>query len=137
MLFPRLTSLSSLVALLALSVQQVKADFHVLGVSANGGSTHFVACPSNQMDCSCYVHNHATGHVNGDPQDQDFFQVEDGLCGMPELNFYLRDDGHWDLYVAGGDGEVLGTCYPNTGETFCQDNVIVEQLVCYTYICNP
>lgn len=137
MKFPALISVSSLAVLLTFSIQRVAADFHILATSENAGPTTFIACPSNQMDCSCYVHGHATGHINGSPQTGNFFQVEDGLCGMPELNFYLRGDGHWDFYVAGGDGEVLGTCWKNTGETFCGDEVVVEQLLCYSYICNP
>jgi len=39
------------------------------------------------------------------------------------------------MYAAGGDGQVLGTCYSNSAENFCGDTVADDVLVCYSYAC--
>lgn len=121
-------------ATVAMTVSQVAANFHVLSLNQNGKLIKQLACPSNYYNCDCFTKNDRAGQVSGNPQG-DFFSVKNGLCGMPELNFYKRGDGHWDMYAAGGDGAVLGTCYSNAAETFCGSQVATDELVCYSYVC--
>jgi hypothetical protein len=130
MKFIGITSLATL----AISVVQVAANFHVLSLNQNSNLVKYLACPSNYYNCDCFTKNQRTGGITGNPQG-DFFSVNSGFCGLPMLNFYKRADGHWDIYAAGGDGQVLGTCYANTGEQFCGSDVADEKLVCYSYIC--
>ena len=129
----KLLSIAS-IATLALSIGQVAANFHIISLAQNGVLQKHLACPSNYYNCKCFTKNDRAGQVVGNPQG-DFFQVKNGLCGLPELNFYKRADGHWDLYAAGGNGDVLGTCYSNSAETFCGSQVAADVLVCYSYIC--
>ena len=71
------------------------------------------------------------------PVDNSFFFVEAGLCGMGQLNFYKQDDGTWKFYVDNGDGTLQGTCFQNQGRTTCPaGKVYLEQLVCYSNICD-
>jgi len=57
---------------------------------------------------------------------------------MPAMNFYKRGDGHYDFYVANGDGSIQGTCYNNNAVLMCGDTRVEDRLVCYSYICkNP
>ena len=70
--------------------------------------------------------------------DGSFFSVESGLCGLGQLNFYKQSDGSWDFYQNNGDGSLQGTCYSNTAITSCLLAFnVYDQLVCYSYICNP
>jgi hypothetical protein len=128
---------AAIVATLLVSIDQVAANFHISSVSLNGNLQKYTACPSNYYNCNCFTKNDRAGTVSGDVGGSDFFQVKNGLCGMPELNFYKRGDGHWDFYAAGGNGDVIGQCFGNSAETFCGSKVVADKLVCYSYVCGP
>jgi hypothetical protein len=128
------------------------ADFHI-GLSVwsplitpNDVQTEYLACPSNYYNCDCWgPHHDRAGYViRGDPNHSTFFSISGAksLCGMGQLNFYKRDDGHWDFYVNNGDGSIQGKCYSNRkdeGSQICSAALITytDLLVCYSYICNP
>ena len=134
-------SFTVLLSFISFIILEVTADFHISLVQENnrpGG--HFVACPSDYLNCQCWYGDRA-GHVEGD-QLGDYFQISAGLCGMGKMDFYKRDGAHYDFYVDGGDGTLQGQCYFNSFSSACGDGVlvddlIVDQLVCYSYICNP
>jgi hypothetical protein len=126
-------SIASLTTI-AVLLGQVSANFHILSVNENGDFQKFIACPSNYYNCNCFTQNDRTGQVDGNARG-DFFSVRHGLCGMPKLDFYKRADNHWDMYASGGNGQILGTCYSNSAETFCGSKVAADELVCYSYVC--
>jgi hypothetical protein len=126
---------AAILSALLISVNQVSANFHVSSLSENGVLEKYIACPSNYFNCDCFTNGDRSGTVAGDVAGGDFFQVESGLCGMPQMNFYKNGDGSWDFYAAGGDGDVLGQCYGNGAEDFCGSKVVDDRLVCYSYVC--
>ena len=119
-------------ALLSLLIHSAKANFHVSVIDGK----NIRACASDTWDCGCYINGHGAGIIPGSGGIGDFFYVEAGLCGLPQLNFYKQGDGSYDFYVNDGDGQLQGTCYSNTAELFCGSQVVDDQLVCYSYICN-
>ncbi|KAI9768469.1 MAG: hypothetical protein M1840_004878 [Geoglossum simile] len=53
--------------------------------------------------------------------------------------FISQNDQHWDLYIAGGDGTVMGTCGPTSGDFACSQflfgNLVHHRLYCFTRSC--
>lgn len=111
--------------------------------------TDYVACPSNYFGCKCYgkISPSADRGVSTrqrKPPTGDF-SIEAGLCGMGQLDFYYRAaDNKWEFYVNGGNGDIQGTCYPNSTHDLCfltTSTILTvnyyDELVCYSYICNP
>jgi hypothetical protein len=119
------------------------ADFHIVQGIAPGGGAGLEACPSDYYNCNCLKNGDRAAQVLvggrgvGSLPDS-FFSVKSGLCGLGQLNFYKQGDGSWKFYKDGGDGSLQGTCYKNTAGTSCSGGFIFyDQLVCYSYICNP
>lgn len=97
----KLVSLASLLGV-------AHADFHI--VETGSTSQHFL--PSNQYNCDAlYKH----GKISQGSLGGDFFQVTGSTCGAGTLNFYKRSGGHWQAYIANGDGSVKAECYDNSG----------------------
>lgn len=137
----KLAQLLPLLVTAALSVPSALANFHVIQGIAPGGLAGLEACPSNYYNCKCMTGGDRAaqvlvdGHGVGDLPD-DFFSIKSGLCGMGQLNFYKRSDGHWDFYVSNGDGKVQGACHSNTASSSCSGGFFFNDLlVCYSYIC--
>ena len=116
------------------------ADFHIVERFLEYG-VH-LACPSDYYNCRCFVDDDRSEYVTvGDGVvinlPDNFFSVQSGLCGLKQLDFYKQSDGSWDIYEENGDGSLQGTCNSNSGSNKCGRYGIYEELVCYSYICNP
>lgn len=135
-------------SLLAAVFPFVLADFHVdtvhnsvvTGPSSQDHWTSYVACPSNYFNCKCLVSSDRTGHVDGGNPGTGFFYIDSGFCGMGQMNFYDRGNGHWEYYLNGGDK--IGDCYGNGNDGAKQcgitggSAITTGGLVCYGYPCN-
>ncbi|KAJ2977919.1 hypothetical protein NQ176_g4098 [Zarea fungicola] len=150
---------NSILPLIGGLVSSVSADFHVGRSDFSQQATNpdkgtilqwsdYFACPSNYYQCKCFgqLSSDRGVKVKSGSTTGQYFSLESGLCGMGQLDFYYRPNlGHWEFYVNGGDGKVQGTCYSNSAETVRCGNPIFsnisagyhDQLVCYSYICNP
>jgi hypothetical protein len=138
------------------TVGHVLANFHVgaMGPGSSpendgcgSGLSGFIACPSNKYGCGCFLNGDGRAIVSiggaSDITTATFFQIKAGLCGHGVLNFYKRSSGHWQFYIAGGDGKSQGTCYSNSaanefccnGETQEDRPFYEDRLVCYSNIC--
>ncbi|KAH7318042.1 hypothetical protein B0I35DRAFT_502588 [Stachybotrys elegans] len=62
-----------------------------------------------QSDVGCTEHNNSPSYVAS--YTSDFFNMK--VCGI-STNFYKKGD-NFDFYQDGGDGTLLGTCYPYQG----------------------
>lgn len=148
----------SMLATLALAAPGL-ADFHIGRADKQTNPfnkdspviswTDYVACPSNYFGCQCYGYISATAdrgvltRQNKPPTGD--FSINAGLCGLGQLDFYYRQaENKWEFYKNGGDGAIQGTCYSNSGHDLCLKNTgtavtvnYYEELVCYSYICNP
>ncbi|KAF9516947.1 hypothetical protein BS47DRAFT_1340251 [Hydnum rufescens UP504] len=134
----------TLLVVASLAMPSALANFHLIqGIDphTNVGNV-LVACPSNQYNCDCFTgadHGAEILDHSGIPGSPgDFFWTDRGLCGMPRLDFYKREDGHWDFFTHNGDGTVEGRCYTNAGHQpiICEGNSYIETLLCSSYICN-
>ena len=117
------------------------ANFHIM--HSDNRFDPLIACPSNYDNCICMRDGkHGVQSLNGETSLGDAFSLNGGLCGMSQMNFYKRSDGHWDFYVNNGDGSLQGTCYSNTATNECYNDggaieIFNDELVCYSYICEP
>ncbi|KAE8366915.1 hypothetical protein BDV27DRAFT_155544 [Aspergillus caelatus] len=124
------------------------ADFHINNVYnsvvTSGSSqqhwTSYVACPSNYWNCKCMANNDRAGHLVDGDLGSSFFSIEAGFCGMEKMNFY-QDGGEYKIYIDGGDGSEVGTCYQNNESKECAifggSAYTGGGMVCITYACNP
>lgn len=124
---------------LLIQISKVAADFHVGYWDGDGGDQVYTeACPSNYYNCDCFQNGDRAGYG---PQkdavaDGDNFNIDAGLCGLGELNFYNAGSGEYEFYIAGGDGSVQGTCYTNIATPVnCEYATYSDRLVCYSYVC--
>jgi hypothetical protein len=130
----------ALLIMAALTMPSALADFHILaGVQLDTSKNDVIACPSNYYNCKCFYGGQRRASIGGALSNGHFSTVGN-LCGVGQLDFYKRSDGHWEFYKHNGDGSLQGTCYSNTGGIEeCNgppDAYFYEQLVCYSYICN-
>jgi hypothetical protein len=102
-----------------------------------------LACPSNNASCKCYVDGNGSAgmDVGGDDitSDLSFMKMPKGICGSGALDFYKNPDGHWDMYIAGGDSSIKGRCTPRSGGFPCNRVIfsfdINYRLYCATSFC--
>jgi hypothetical protein len=125
---------------LAITARQVTADFHILAVfHPVPVLERYTACPSDYYNCDCFSKGDRAGKISGSDLGTSF-SIEAGLCGMPQLDLYIQEDGSYYIYEDGGNGDVLGTCVSNSGSQDCGSGIVKtvanEVLVCYSYICN-
>ena len=123
------------------------ASFHVATIRIDEGVgsdasrlLKTLACPAYLYHCLCFVKNNrdSVGVIPGPFDGQHNVSIVSGLCGMGKLNLFKNSDGSWYIYVDKGNGTIVGTCYPNTAYLTCNDGVdttIVDNLVCYSNIC--
>ncbi|KAK2766026.1 hypothetical protein FQN54_007541 [Arachnomyces sp. PD_36] len=78
-----------------------------------GGSYTELLVASGDKEIGC-VEMDNSPHVPAEGYDSgsNFFNIWN-VCGM-NINFYEKN-GNWDFYENGGDGTLLGTCYPHNG----------------------
>jgi hypothetical protein len=123
----------------AILVPVVQADFHILFYTDDAGLegwTHIL--PSNQYNCKAVGHN---GEVTTDQPGDSYFEATKDICGVAQLDFYQRADGHYDFYTP--SGAFQGSCYNDSGAkaigcaSFSGQVAFIEELVCYTSICGP
>ena len=138
---PILASLTSLVA----------ADFHVFNCAHSYGlgnqqelQAAAVALPSNKYDCNGV---RSSPSIEGLPslyvsKSTETWNVV-GLCGAKKIDAYYNSGrNEFDLYYAGGDGKVIGSCYQQSAgvKMSCSaafDLVTcVDDWVCLTNVCN-
>lgn len=129
-----------------LCILPAAADFHIMncllywiGPNAPGPENYAMALPSNQYSCSG-VDNAGHGlDASSVAAGMDHFSGEN-VCGN-NLDFYWNGSDSYDMYIAGGDGSVVGWCYPGGGDhLYCNDGLWVNDCtdawICYSYICN-
>ncbi|KAJ6440236.1 dyp-type peroxidase [Purpureocillium lavendulum] len=115
-------------------------NFHIGRIIDCGGKWDAIACPSNEYNCDCFANGKSAALTPGNPGSDSYFQVKAGLCGMGALSFY-KDGNNYKFYVANGNGNQIGTCYPNSAATvgcsttFGAENY-VDGYVCYSSVCN-
>jgi len=129
---------SALLFLVSVPIHQIGADFHISSLMISGVDGGLIACPSNYLNCDCWINGDRGQLISGDPDSLGaFFQVDEGLCGLGYLNFYEGAGGVYDFYMDGGDGTLQGQCFPNSFTDHCShpSATVVDQLVCYSYIC--
>lgn len=138
---PILTSLSPLVA----------ADFHVFSCTHGYGfgdqqelQAVALAVPSNKYDCngvrsSPTIEGLRTLYVSKNTQTWNVV----GLCGAKQIDaYYNSGSNEFDLYYAGGDGRVIGSCYQQRAGVQMSCNVAFDSVycsddwVCITNVCN-
>jgi hypothetical protein len=119
------------------------ANFHISQVLKGTRTEKFKACPSNYWNCNCYIGDRRAGKVTKKASG-DSFSI-DGMCGVGRMDFY-KDPGAntYRMYLNGGNGEIIGRCYPNKASKICRDGwappllaSVSDRYVCYTYVCEP
>lgn len=127
-----------LIATLACTFAFSNANFHISSRFLAGTMAgDYKSCPSNYWNCDCYSNGDRAGTVTNQASG-DFFSI-DGMCGVGQMNFY-KDSGanSYTMYINGGNGEIIGQCYPNQAEQVCgilELDRITDLFVCYTYVC--
>lgn len=123
------------------------ADFHIAMTETFDNSGLIAtwvrkACPSNYYNCECYGNGGREGSFGDDNYWGDF-SMDPGFCGMGQMDFYPDGDSLYNFYIAGGDGNAIGYCTPNAGETLnCWTGaaagavVAWDQWYCHSYVCN-
>src|ERR1700731_3515250 len=107
------------IVLIVSMIGSITCDFHLLGgtCSDEGGDfsdglyDYYVACPSDYYNCDCIMNGDRAGHpLTGETINDSAFSIT-GMCGVGQMNFYLNSDSTYSVYLNGGDGSVIGTCY--------------------------
>lgn len=81
-----------------------------------------VLVPSSAYTCATMLgaHNHDEYNTQAARPGQAiaFMQFEYGVCDSRALDFYyVPERDEYDVYYAGGDGRVVGSCYFNRGSS--------------------
>ena len=135
----KLTQSLALLVSAAFTIPFALANFHLHSVQRTdtGMEAGRIACPSKEDDCNCLQNGVGRGVIGGDSISP---FIEAGFCGSPQLDFYQRANGHWDIYNHGGDGSVQGECYFAGSDMTCDGSKTIQYhdfLICYTTICQP
>ena len=134
----KLTQSLALLVGAAFTIPFALANYHILHVTDDVGSGNkFIACPSNQYGCNCFENGVSSVEVVVNPLESNFIYINSGLCGMGQLDLYLRSYNNWDIYQHGGDGTLQGRCSSTETSTKCGNSKVQyrDVMICETYIC--
>lgn len=104
--------------------------------------THSWNSPLTYTDYNCkafFYRDRSQLGSESDLNNNNFFYISSWLCDLGQLNFYKKSDNTWKFYKNGGNGDLQGTCYSNTGMKACGATTghAENRLVYHSYICNP
>lgn len=127
-------------------ITQALADFHIVTTETFDNSGYIAtfqrqACPSNYYNCECFGGGDREGSFGSDNYWGDF-SMDGGFCGMGQMDFYPDGDALINFFIAGGDGNPIGYCTPNTGDSLdcwrgaaAGDVTVYDQWYCHSYVC--
>lgn len=124
----------SLLAAFALLPLTTLANFHIYEVVATMGcgssgsgntwcNTYDVTLvPDGQLTCNNAANSKSSAGVS---LVQSYMKVKNGICNSGPLDFYRTQNGGFDIYRAGGNGQVAGRCYATGGYSTCVNGLSV------------
>jgi hypothetical protein len=105
----------------------VNADFQITWVHDSEAGLGYFAIPANSWNCQGIAEARFGGvdEVQGETDGNVpiFWHVEPGLCGFADsMDFYIYEGNglFWAMYIHDGNGQQIGTCYPNTTTLGCE-----------------